>query len=222
MLSFNNILPEDILLQTPDVCILKPEVKKGILIFHSYKTNKLEISKIGLKTNHTLMTEGYDTKCKIPHNCIFFRAPYQKPNEINYQSIETEIQCLYGIKTNNTNYNFMENKIWIRVDPRKTYTFSSEIRDIFTYPEYYQKPSIIYQSKKTMLDYLDIISQNKTQMELNQDLYPIFNLFSSQVTFRKEEPKKLKGPLCVYDVNKNSEVLVHIPILTPKHFVRLD
>ena len=28
---YNDILPEDILLQTSNVCILKPEVKKGIL-----------------------------------------------------------------------------------------------------------------------------------------------------------------------------------------------
>jgi len=219
MLSFDNILPEDILLKTKHAHILKPDVKKGILVYHRCNSKYEEIKREGLKTNYKLIEEGYTTNCQVPHTCIFFRAPFQNPTQINYDSVMTEI---HSLNSETLHQDFMKDKIWIRVDPRNTYTFSSEIRDIFTYPEYYQKPSIIYQSKKTMLEYLDIIKQNKKLIANNTNLYPIFNLFSSKVNFRKKEPRNIVGPLCKYDVNTNSEVLVHIPCLTPRHFVKLD
>ena len=219
---YNDILPEDVLLETSNVCILKPEVKKGILIFHSYPSERSEMVKTGLKTNHTLIREGFRKVCQIPHTCIFFRAPYQKPTLLDYSSVESEIASVYQDTEKKLTSKFYENKIWIRVDPRKTNTFSSEIRDVFTYPENYRKPSTINNSRKTMLQYFDIIASNRKVIQDNLDLYPIFNLFSSQVVMRTNKPYKLKSPMNQYDVSRNREVLVEIPHLTPEYFVKIN
>tara|TARA_Y100000590_G_scaffold415263_1_gene512883 strand:- start:409 stop:1074 length:666 start_codon:yes stop_codon:yes gene_type:complete len=219
--SYDDILPEDVLLETSNVCILKPEVKKGILIFHSYPSERSELIETGLKTNHTLISEGFQTECLIPHKCIFFRAPYQKPSSIDYSSLEREIASVYQVTKEKLTNNFYQHKIWIRVDPRKTNTFSSEIRDIFTYPKHYQKPGYLQNSKKTMLSYFDIIASNRKIIQDNLDLFPIFNLFSSQVVMRKSVPQSLQSPMNKYDVSKHSEVLVEIPHLTPEYFVKL-
>ncbi len=221
MESFSDILPEDVILETSNVCILKPEVKKGILIFHSYPSERSEMIKTGLKTNHTLIQEGFRTKCLIPHTYIFFRAPYQKPTLLDYSSVEKEIASVFQETEKKLTSKFYENKIWIRVDPRKTNTFSSEIRDVFTYPKHYQKPAYLQNSKKTMVQYLDIIANNRKVIQDNLNLYPIFNLFSSKAVMRTNKPNRLKSPMNQYDVSKNSEVLVEIPHLIPEYFVKV-
>lgn len=218
--SYDNILPEDVLLETSNICILKPKVKKGILIFHSYPLERSELIKTGLKTNHTLISEGFQTQCIIPHTCIFFRAPYQKPRAIDYSSPQKEIESVYQVTEKKLSGDFYLHKVWIRVDPRKTNTFSSEIRDIFTYPKHYQKPAYLQNSKKTMLRYFDIIESNKKIIQDNSALIPIFNLFSSKVVMRTDLPKHFESPMNQYDVSKNSEVLVKIPYLTPEYFVK--
>lgn len=155
--KFNNICDEDILLKTYDVCILKPEVKKGVLEYHNFNPKYPNIKQYGLKSNHKLLEQGFQQPCKVPHRCIFFRAPYNSPfqnkNTIDYSSIKKEIESVYSIKDQKLEKNFFENKIWIRIDPRKTFVFSSEIRDIFQYPEAYAKPFMINNSRKNMLNY---------------------------------------------------------------------
>ena len=222
MNCYDNILPEDVILETSNVCILKPEVKKGVLIFHSYPAERFELIKSGLKSNNTLLKEGFKTLCKIPHKCIFFKAPYQKPSVIDYSSPIKEISSVYQLTEKELNPEFFQHKIWIRVDPRRTNTFSSEIRDIFTYPKHYQKPGYLQNSKKTMLSYFDIIESNKQIIESNPDLMPIFNLFSSKVVMRQTLPVKFKSPMNKYFINLNSEVLVETSHLPPKYFVNIN
>ena len=54
--SDGSILPEDILFQDADVCVLKPGVKKGILIFTNYKqpAGMPSLCEAGLKTGERL------------------------------------------------------------------------------------------------------------------------------------------------------------------------
>jgi len=61
---------DDILYQDYDVCILKPDVKKGVLIF-----SDKSIFEDGLKTGKQLKEEGIDFGRSMIHNYSFFRAP---------------------------------------------------------------------------------------------------------------------------------------------------
>lgn len=198
-------------------------------------TNKNSLCKIGLKTGKQLQSEGINFGRSVYHPYIFFRAPYYS-NPINYDSIKDEIISSYGDID-------MRNKIFIRVEPDTTNVYSSEIRvrmsatyfhisdghemsknelsrthsnfimkrtdDRYNklYKKYYN--SEILRSKKTLNDYLKIIKHNET---INSNVY---NLYSS---------KKVHQSIALYPynrepINRNSEILVSLPHLTPEYFV---
>ena len=75
----NKILDEDILYQDDLVCILKPNVKKGILVWTNFTQpqNTDSLCKLGLKTGARLHREKVDFGRDIYHPYIFFRAPYK-------------------------------------------------------------------------------------------------------------------------------------------------
>lgn len=78
------------------VCILKPNVKKGIIVWtiHNQPTGIYMLSE-GLKTGQQLHSEGIDFGRTKIHPYIFFRAPYYS-NPIDYTSVKTEIESSYG------------------------------------------------------------------------------------------------------------------------------
>ena len=193
------------------VCILKPDVKKGIIIWTNYKQPKnmdsLCIS--GLKTGQQLSKEGVEFGRSVKHPYIFFRAPYYS-RDIDYTSVETEITSSYG-----TGQIGIEQRVYIRVDPDKTFVFSSEIRPRYNYNELY-----LYYSKKTLTNYLEIIKNNieiKKAFEHGKEQI-MYNLFSSEAQLF---PIKANPQLPFDDnpINRNSEILVSIPHLTPDFFV---
>ncbi len=127
----------DILYQDDLVCILRPDVKKGIIVWTHY-TQPAEMGslcELGLKTGKQLQQEGINFDRSKIHPYIFFRAPYYS-RDIDYTSVETEIISSYGEKQIG-----IEPRVFIRVDPDKTFVFSSEIRAI--------RPEDIEKSKKT-------------------------------------------------------------------------
>jgi hypothetical protein len=230
----------DIMYQDDLVCILRPDVKKGIIVWTRY-TQPAEMGslcELGLKTGKQLEKEGvYFGRSKI-HPYIFFRAPYYS-RDIDYTSVETEIISSYGEKQIGR-----EPRVFIRVDPDKTFVFSSEIRakiptvyfhisdgHLITtqelssthskflmpytderYIELYNQyyNSEINKSKKTLSEYLIIIKENELRPELT-----IYNLYSS---------KKVSWGSSIYPhdhepIEINSEILVSIPHLTPDYFV---
>jgi len=120
------IIDDDIMYQDELVCILKPAVKKGIVVWTHFTqpAGMNTLCRLGLKTGKQLQSEGIDFGRSKIHPYIFFRAPYYS-RDIDYTSVETEIFSSYGeIGT--------EPRVFIRVDPHRTFVFSSEIRDIFT------------------------------------------------------------------------------------------
>lgn len=141
---------------------------------------------------------------------MFFRAPYYS-RDIDYTSVETEINSSYGegqIKR--------ETRVFIRVDPDNTFVFSSEIRAL--------NPTDIGKSKKTLSEYLRIIYMNSTIYKTLLPLYitkkqPAYNLFNSQLYPIENNEIKLKYPLINIPIERNSEILVSIPHLTPDYFV---
>jgi hypothetical protein len=116
------ITEDDIMYKDKLVCILRPEVKKGVLVFHYYNQpeDSPSLCSIGLKTGELL---HYEKKVNLSDGrrydpYIFFRAPFFG-NEIDYSSIESEIYSSFGFIR-------LSNKIFIRVDPDNTYVFYSD------------------------------------------------------------------------------------------------
>jgi len=217
------IVPEDIMYQDDDICILKPEVKKGILIFTNYKKpDGIEsLRDIGLKTGAQLHKEGIQFDRIIYHPYIFFRAPYLC-NPIDYTSINTEIissfgQDLYGEPdSSSTKLLGIQPRVWIRIDPNNTNVYASEIRAIK-----YNIESEVNKSKKNMIEYLQIIAENKRIVSETdkKDFKPFYNLLNYRVKmFSKNTIPPY--PWNKFNVNRHSEVLVRLPHLTPEYFVK--
>ena len=198
------------------VCILKPDVKKGIIIWTHYvqplASDRLCMS--GLKTAHQLHLDGVNLDRDNPAPYIFFKAPFKSSN-IDYSSVNTEISCSYG-KTQIE----VSQIVYIRVDPNKTYVFSSELRDHNRFPELYRKvDTFIINSKKLLSEYLKIIENNIEIIKKKDSKHNIYyNLFSSMARLF---PLNLDPPL-PFDslpIERNSEILVSIPHLTPDFYV---
>tara|TARA_B100000035_G_C20932336_1_gene523611 strand:+ start:89 stop:952 length:864 start_codon:yes stop_codon:yes gene_type:complete len=205
----------DIMYKDDLVCILKPDVKKGIIVFTNYKQppGVPSICEVGLKTGKQLQSEKIDFGRTKIHPHIFFRAPFYS-REIDYTSVETEINSSYGEKQSG-----IQGRVYIRVDPDKTFVFSSELRAT--------KPDDIEKSKKLLSDYLKIIDENakiyKTLFPLTKTYkQPAYHLFTSKLIPVPNNGKtytKISYPLNNAPIERNSEILVSIPNLTPEYFV---
>jgi len=217
------IVPEDILFQDADVCILKPGVKKGVLIFTHYTQPAAmpPLCEAGLKTGERLRSEGVNFGRSMIHNYIFFRAPYFS-DPIDYTSIDTEIASSFGITES-----AIHSRVWIRIDPEKSNVYSSEIRARFIpafrfgTPDYIRAiETQVQRSKKSMTEYLRILGENETvATEIEPGKKPLYNLFSSKaVSFPIAH--RAMYPFDSHNINKNSEVLVRVPHLTPNYFAK--
>jgi hypothetical protein len=226
-----SIEESDILYQDDLVCILRPNVKKGILIWTSYDQPKDSDSlcTLGLKTGKQLQKEGVNFGRSIFHPYIFFRAPYVYSSKIDYSTLETEIFSSYGDDMK------MNSKVFIRVDPDKTYTFSSEIRI-----HKYNDPYALQTSKKSLSEYLKIINEN-TELEKIQYQSPgkelLYNLQTSEAVFfpatqnflpsysrsrvksAARQKRRYSYPYDDKSINRYSEILVSVPHLTSEYFV---
>lgn len=85
------ITDDDVLYQDEKVCILKPDVNKGVLVWHKFQeTPDIDITSVGLKTGAQMQKDGYDFgRCKF-HPYIFSRAPFYN-KKIDYTSFESEV-----------------------------------------------------------------------------------------------------------------------------------
>jgi hypothetical protein len=230
----------DIMYQDDLVCILRPDVKKGIIVWTHF-TQPAEMGslcELGLKTGKQLEKEGIDFGRSKIHPYIFFRAPYYS-RDIDYTSVETEINSSYG-----EDQIGIKSRVYIRVDPSNTFVFSSEIRakiptvyfhiydghliteeelssthsNFFMprtderYRELYNEyyNSEINKSKKTLSEYLIIIKENELRPKVK-----IYNLYSS----RKDSLGSSTYPYDHEPIERMSEILVSIPHLTPNYFV---
>ena len=212
------------------VCILKPEVKKGIIIWTQYQqpSGMDSLCTIGLKTAKQLHTENiqFGRDKSVQHSYIFFRAPYLS-NIIDYTSIDSEINSLYGPQQSNR-----PNRVYIRVDPDKTYVFSSEIRARYNPTKYHSMLDELIRSKKTLTTYLDIINKN-SKIKITSSYVPIYNLYDSHKELiiknyddgdydngDDDDEDDATYPYSSHDIERNSEILVTMPHLTPDYFVK--
>jgi hypothetical protein len=212
--SAGTITDDDILRTTDSVCILKPNVKKGVILFTEYKLpDGKQLCIEPLKTGEQLTkdankaNEGNSIR-SIEHQqrYIFFRAPYiSKP--IDYTSIDTEFKSLYG-----DNFNYKNKNIaFIRVDPDKTYVYSGElrIRGKHKWMNAYREVPIdvfIRPSKKRLSEYLKVIEQNEKFLKENSGWKPLYNLYTSEIdrTTQYNPPK----PICEDEYDNDGNVYV--------------
>ena len=222
------ITPSDIMYEDDLVRILRPETKKGVLVFSSYKIPigmADNVKEVGLKTGKRLHEEGFNTYFKVFHPHIFFRAPWFS-REIDYSTHETEIVSSFG-----QGHMDINNRCFIRVDPDKTFVFSSCIREEYCQINYKNAENVdaeLVKSKKTISEYLKILAYNR---ELYKTVYPIsitkkqpaYHLYTSELIVFPNNGNwiaTLEYPLSVAPIELNSEVLVSLPHLTPDYFVR--
>ena len=214
-MEFEDVLQEDILYQDYDVCILKPDVKKGVLIFSS--VNEESILKYGLKTGRQLKKEGIDFNRSMIHNYSFFRAPkFLRP--IVRDSTQSEKESFFDS-------NFSCLKVWIRIDPKQTFVYSSEIRATFApnfafgTPEYLNMlEQEVLKSRKPMIEYFQILQENSLVHSTPVQKL-CYNLFSSRVQMFPYNVNT-QYPWNDHNININSEVLVRVNNLTPNFFVK--
>ena len=158
------------------------------------------------------------------HPYIFFRAPWFS-RKIDYATHETEISSSFG-----QGHMDINNRCFIRVDPDKTFVFSSCIREHFetNYNYVGNVDAELDKSKKTLSEYLKILEYNA---ELYKTVYPIFvtktqpayHLYTSKLIVFPNNGNfmhTLEYPLSTSPIDMNSEVLVALQHLTPDYFVR--
>lgn len=195
------------------VRILRPDVKKGIIVWTNFNqaAEMDSLCSSGLKTGKQLQEEGIYFGRSIFHPYIFFRAPYYS-KEIDYTSVETEINSSYG-----EGQFGIKSRVFIRVDPDRTFVFSSEIRAKTKW--YDNAHKVINNSKKTLSKYLQIINDNmKIKEDIKTDQKILYNLFTSKaVLFPTRQYPHF--PFDDVPIERNSEILVSIPHLTPDYFV---
>jgi len=202
----------DIMYQDDLVSILKPDVKKGVIVMTRFNQpeNMESLCVLGLKTGAQLQKEGMEFGRRVYHPYIFFRAPYRSPAQMDYSNPEAEIISLYEERVLDE-----DGVVFIRVDPDKTFVFSSEIRTVEF--DKTKQNAMLERSKKTLTDYLRIIKENSSKTEkYNPGLR--YNLFTSRAEIFPN-PHFKSTTWNEYPIHRNSEILVHTPHLTPDYFV---
>ncbi len=109
-----------------------------------------------IKTGAQLRKEVINFGRTIEHPYIFFRAPFRYDGNIDYTSVNSEIASLYG----NVD---QKDKVFIRVDPNRTYVFSSEIRAKYLYDN--RLKNKLQSSKIKLSEYLKIIRANENYVK---------------------------------------------------------
>lgn len=195
---------DEILFQNEDVCILDPLSKKGVLIYTRsssknicseglYSYNELRKVHPELGLNNRGYTDDHD-------DLIYFRAPY------NYDV--TSFTSSYGYNPINLIKYFGMNEgslSIIRIDPDKTYVYSSEVR------VYYRgKSDTLNKSRINFNTYLSKIKDN-----MNVKIIKGYKMASNILTYSKELfPVKYNMHLPwieYFPIELNSEVIVKIP-----------
>lgn len=201
------ITDEDVKYIDPYVCILHPYVNKGVIVWHSYeKKEGVDLEEEGIKSGYLLNKEKGSYGRITHHPYIFFRAPEKEYTNIG------EI----------TKY---KNRIYIRVDPDRTFIFSSEIRSRCKPSCYYPSQEYdliiwreLLKSRKTLREYFFIVKENEERIDKNIDDKILYNLYTSR---KCVIPKRVsfEYPYDNCNVKFSSEIIVFIQHLTKDFFV---
>jgi hypothetical protein len=202
----------DIIFQDENVCILEPTSPRGIIIFTISKS--WNICKEGLLSYNELRKRypelGLINRSRSHvdpehNNLIFFRAPYNSDTSTFESSYDGKPpQSMLGKFSK-------EALAIIRIDPEKTFVFSSETRAKGTYSD-------LLKSRIPMIDYLTRIKGHKDKFVK----YP-GKICSNIITYEKNivsQHFECKYPLEEYlPIERMAEVVVKLPHIPPEWFV---
>ena len=216
---FSNIVKSDILFKTANVCVLKPHIKKGVVLFHRFHNNEGVLNSIkenGLKSGKKLKEDGVDLGRSISHNSMFFKAPFVSPKKINYSSVYTELISIYPdlFDSKHTIESMPENYAIVRVDPTQTYVFSSEIRALYYGDE---KTKLLNQSRIKLTDYFDIIEKNGYP-NYNKNTKPMWHLITKQMYYFSNNVS-LSKLFIEFPIERNCEIIIERDVLKPEELV---
>jgi len=206
----------DILFQTNDVCILNPRSNRGILI-QTWSRSK-NICREGLLSYNELRkvhpelgltdrkTDHHDPK---HDDLIFFRGPYNSDTttfQSSYDGNSPEGMIKkYSVPSKESAIAL------IRIDPEKTFVYSSETRAKGTYSD-------LQSSRIPMTEYLRRIDGHS---KFGYSGNPCSNI----ITYEK---RRFPTPNCTYPwiagfpIERNSEVVVEVPRIPPEWLVSCD
>jgi hypothetical protein len=204
----------DVLFQDEDVCILKPDSLRGVECYHRSKRGGVCE---GLMSGAEVIRQSPGSLDRsIQHEKIFFRAPF----------VADETRP-YGDLTYLTSDDYLA---FIRVDPEKTFVYSSEIRVSYGHLEPSDLAIKLRQSRKSLKKYMEIIKRNEERVrsapavdKYGSRVIPVYNLFSSEFMYSivySTDGMSVKAPSTTYPIQRNSEILVHLPIIPKEWFTR--
>lgn len=210
----------DILFQNDDVCVLKPDSPRGILIFSRVRLNKenYKTDEEFEEAKRNICSEGVysynELKKQKPElgltsrethgdhdDLIFFRAPFTP----DITTFESAYECREPSDLNYVHDNHIIT-VLLRIDPEKTFVYSSELRA--------KQPAMIYNSRKPMMKYLEIIDKNKQIQRPNINPFNykmVANLFTYEQSYRLNNIKSVFPYMDYWNINRNTEVVVKIP-----------
>ncbi|MFH1462074.1 MAG: hypothetical protein ABIF12_03955 [bacterium] len=213
----------DVLYQDKNVCILDPSSKRGILIFHESPSKKVSE---GLFCGKLIYEKkrAFVGMSNVVHDIIFFRGP---------QFIANSGQLLEDYKFKQALPTICPYIVMIKVDPEKTYVFSSVIRTLskYRYKSRSEKFTIDYnKSKKTISEHFKKIEENKNAVIKDEDMKIdefFYNLHTSEkislftyCDLNKKEPKYPWLPQNQTGIVEwNSEVIIKLPYIPKEWFV---
>ncbi len=213
----DNISKEDILFNSRHVCIVEPASGKGVLVWHRCK-----------KENEALIKQS-GLRASGKHGYSFFRAPFMYCEQVDRSSPESELQSLYGgktledVKKTDTDSGY----IFIRVDPRQTYVYPSELR--VKIPSNKKLVTEMDFSKKLLSGFL--LTKNKEEEQ--EGKCQLWNLNTGNTIWRVIRNSYSMGycdydsyldlsveyPYSEHNIKYQSEILVDMDVIPPSYFV---
>lgn len=191
----------DILYEDENVCILKPESKDGIEVFHT--SDYPSICEEGLYSLRELRKVHPELNIRgkaVNHNVIFFKGPYRRETHT--------IKSSYGLTPEEMieSFNTPKALAFLKIDPYKTNVFYSESRELGDL-----LPLALEATKWPLWIYLRWFLPTLVTANPEEEEEEFFNKFYPKI-FRTEN--LLDTP------TKQWEVLVEIPHIPPEWFTR--
>ena len=182
----------DVVYEDDDVCVLKPDSKRGIIIYHEFR----ESAKESIDSEGLILHAGKSTGVRtVDHPYIFFRAPGAGCIECGLNPTVDDININYA-SGRKMGSNDLQLYFCIRVDPSKTYVYSSECRAIFSVTDRWEA------SRSTLKHYLNVIKKN-TAIVSNK-----YNV----LTYEKADANCTGEEFTNYPPELNAEILVRSSI----------
>ena len=212
---------DNILFQNEDVCILNPMSKKGILIFTKspsknicseglYSYNKLIDVHPELQLKHRAYNNDHD-------DLIFFRAPYNYNVTSFKSSYDLDpVEFINDREIKNGSLSI------IRIDPEKTYVYSSLARDYYSEERdyYHDDKNIIKNTRIPFNEYLRILKQNSYIIK-QKGKYdkPVTDILSYEKKLFPINTQLTLPWIDYFPIERNSEVVVKLPHIPPNWIV---